>query len=347
MFRNRYLVYFFRRNVLGLIFLVMTILSALFIFVFSVFVAPSTILDSGRLRNVNTVTTSVAQRSSTYVDLIECDGNRDEFRSANTALQNMFSGLGIARLKRKEWKSNLSLIIESEHGGFPVSDNREQEYPYGHFRFNLLGPIGPTCLNLEKYGSGDGEKRACGLSFLTSNLTKCIIISLGSSNQWDFEQSIYDRLPHCNIETFDCTIPPDISPPLSISDRTRLHHICIGSSDFVGPNNQIFRSWTSMLRIINATQQPAYLKMDIEGFEYQVLRSMVHQKHLLPIQIAFELHYETQMDLSWRGRRKSSAELAIFMEYLRDEGNYYLIDRHDNPYCKHCSELLITRFNDF
>ena len=29
-------------------------------------------------------------------------------------------------------------------------------------------------------------------------------MSVGSNNEWSFEESIYERLPHCSIHTFDC-----------------------------------------------------------------------------------------------------------------------------------------------
>ncbi len=99
------------------------------------------------------------------------------------------------------------------------------------------------------------------------------------------------------------------------------------------------------MALINATEAPLYLKMDIEGYEYEVLRSIVDRGEMMPAQIGFELHYRTQMPLlSWFNRSKSSAEIVTFMEYLHYQGGYFLIDRHDNRVCKHCTELLIGRF---
>jgi hypothetical protein len=229
------------------------------------------------------------------------------------------------------------------HLKHPVSSNAEQEFTYGHQRFDMLGPVAPYCPQMESYGNGDEEKRACDLKRLSSQVPDCVIISIGSANMWNFEEEIHDKLPHCRIETFDCTISASTLPPEPIRDRTTFHPVCIGAEDATTGDGRIFKSWRSILQSINATMAPLYLKMDIEGYEYGVLRNIIDDGTLLPMQIAFELHYITQMGLPWSGRHKSSAEIATFMEYLHHKGEYFMIDRHDNVLCPHCSEILISR----
>jgi hypothetical protein len=196
---------------------------------------------------------------------------------------------------------------------------------------------------MESYGHGDEEKRACGLKGLLATVPDCTILSLGSNNQWGFEESIFRAMPNCMIHTFDCTVRLDVQPPAAIANRTRLHRVCIGSEDkLIG--NASFMSWRSVMSLIRASGPPLYLKMDIEGYEYQVLRSIIDDGFLMPTQIAFELHYTTSMKgLPWYGRRKSSGEIATFMEYLHHQGGYFLLDRNDNIRCKTCTELLVSR----
>jgi hypothetical protein len=81
------------------------------------------------------------------------------------------------------------------------------------------------------------------------------------------------------------------------------------------------------------------------SFEYDVLRDIVgNHIDIAPSQISLELHYQTQMmDLAWNRRYKTPAEMALFMLLLFNEGNYFLIDRHDNQLCGHCSELVLAR----
>lgn len=75
---------------------------------------------------------------------------------------------------------------------------------------------------------------------------------------------------------------------------------------------------------------------------------------LLPAQIGFELLFYThpykhpgvpfclgQQPCCLRG--VDASELALFVDYLWREGGYLPVDRHDNPYCSHCSELLMVR----
>lgn len=247
---------------------------------------------------------------------------------------------------RRDWSKKLPFTIEKLLSGHSKSlgNFSEREFSYGHKRFDLLGPVAPKCERMEMYGRGDGEKRACGLKRMLLNFPDCTIISLGSKNMWDFEEDIYDKMPNCKIHTFDCTVSPGSAPPRKISGRTKLHRICIGSKDMTTRDGLVFKSWGSIMTLINATAAPLYLKMDIEGYEYQVLQTIIDGGRLMPMQIAFELHYRTQMPkLSWNLRSKSSAEIATFMEYLYHEGGYFLIDRHDNNFCGHCTELLISR----
>lgn len=60
----------------------------------------------------------------------------------------------------------------------------------------------------DKFGCGnatdwcDSGKYTCGLQELAAR-RPCVIISLGSSNEWDFERDIFMRT-NCRILVFDC-----------------------------------------------------------------------------------------------------------------------------------------------
>jgi hypothetical protein len=234
---------------------------------------------------------------------------------------------------REEWSSSLYLRT-AKTGNGAAKD--------GHRRFDFLGPVVPQCKQIEAFGVGDEEKRACKLTALlraSPPTTGCTIISLGSNNQWGFEEAIFHNLSRCQIHTFDCTVPVNSKPPAHISARTTLHRICIGDRDS-GKNGTIFKSWESIMNLINETRAPLYLKMDIEGHEYSVLQSIIDGNFLIPMQIAVELHHSRR---SWMPNGKSSTELALFMEYLYRKGGYFLIDRHDNPFCSSCSEILLSQ----
>lgn len=217
----------------------------------------------------------------------------------------------------------------------------EQEYDYSHDRFNLLGPVGPMCkLPLEKYGGGDLEKRACGLQQLQHSKLfsgDCVVFSVGGNNQWDFELNVAQSTD-CKIHTFDCTV--DGVVPNNIKSKTSFHKVCLGDKDET-IDGKTFLSWESLLSAVNVSSSPTYLKMDIEGYEIPVMRSIIDSGKDLPLQIAMELHLTKMSDNYVRMR--SSAEIMAFMNYIHDFGGYMMIDRNDNNFCPHCSELLLVR----
>ena len=114
--------------------------------------------------------------------------------------------------------------------------------------------------------------------------------------------------------------------------------------------------------------------MDIEGYEcvrtlalmrvgslVKVVHDMTNSRFLLPcgrwavlpqllansasspVQLAVEVHFQTQMPgLSWFGRLKSPAELLALGLRLANAG-YVIAQRNDNPSCMTCTELLLVR----
>ena len=82
----------------------------------------------------------------------------------------------------------------------------------------------------------------------------------------------------------------------------------------------------------------------MQGFEFSVLEPMLRTRSAaLPSQIAFELHWQTQMtSLSWHKRAKTAGEIALFARALYDAG-YRALSRADNGRCPHCSEFNVVR----
>ena len=87
------------------------------------------------------------------------------------------------------------------------------------------------------------------------------------------------------------------------------------------------------------------LKMDIEGFEWPILESWPELEEdeisELPYQILIEIHYKSQfirIDTPFAPR-----ELVKLQEHLLKMG-YATVVRDDNPYCPHCTELTLIRF---
>ena len=114
--------------------------------------------------------------------------------------------LQAATTARRAWSRNLSAELTAfyDSPGRTIHTRVHQKehdpalrWDYG--RFEMLGPVGPRCRQLESFGHGDDEKRACGLRTAGDN---CRIISIGSANNWDFEWQVVRRTG-CSIDTFD------------------------------------------------------------------------------------------------------------------------------------------------
>jgi hypothetical protein len=215
----------------------------------------------------------------------------------------------------------------------------------------MFGPIGPACKTpIEIYGSGDDEKRVCGLQYFQQHNTlklirgsnhssECVIYSLGSNNQWGFEEAIIAKTT-CRIETFDCTGKnKGWKVPKSIKHRVRFHELCIGGM----VNNSQFISWTKLPSITGIIGPPTFLKMDVEGYEFPILREIIISGTHLPLQIALEIHTIRTENGERDKFVASTAELISFIQFLRDIGGYYLIDRHNNGDSH--TEYLFARLN--
>lgn len=255
--------------------------------------------------------------------------------------------LHTAKRMRKEWMQILPFFIditqkEYVNPVFGKDEDREHEYPLTNERFNLLGPVLDACKTpLDVFGGGDEEKHACGLRQLATVTSECVVFSIGSNNVWGFEEEIY-KSTSCRIETFDCTVRKNAKVPDVIKDRTRLHRVCLGDKDELRGGKQ-FSTWDSLLTLVGITTAPTFLKMDIEGYEFEVMRSIIESGKNLPLQIAMELHYYASVPAIFKTGRKSSAEIFAFMNYLQLFGGYYLIDRRDG--CPECSEILLAKLD--
>jgi hypothetical protein len=268
------------------------------------------------------------------------------------------SDIEIARKARIQFQRFLPVYIKTQFAKY--EGKGEMEFPHlTHDRFNLLGPVGPPCkTKLEKYGFGDEEKRVCGLQQLlrSSSLEKleqsaevdedheCVILSIGSNNQWAFEEDIINKTS-CRVETFDCTVAKNLKPPKALRSRVRLHHLCLSDRNYEVDDRR-YVTWSNLLASIKLKKAPTLLKMDIEGYEFPVMKEIIDNGKFLPFQISMEIHYiRHENNVPVYDRRVSSIELYAFLQYLYTFGGYYLIDRHDNPHCRVCSEVVLAKLN--
>ena len=182
----------------------------------------------------------------------------------------------------------------------------------------------PPCHHLVVFGDErrnyDEAKRFCYLhGDRTANSTVapsplassslCVVYSIGSNNKWDFEEHVH-RYTNCSIETFDCTVDTPTVPP-RIQDRTRFHKLCLGAR-----SAHAYRTLPELNSAAGRRDGPDYLKIDVEGHEWKILRGLVAAAHAtpalhrqLPAQIYAEFHLDLDKDAAPDSGGSSSSGL--------------------------------------
>ena len=109
--------------------------------------------------------------------------------------------------------------------------------------FDVFMPDLPVCPSMRRIGGdGDGGKWICGMDQLTSD-RPCIIYSIGSDNNFLFEEDIYTSTS-CQVWTFDCTTEGFM--PEYIRDRVFFHPICVGDPK----NGDVFMSLKQIMAML-------------------------------------------------------------------------------------------------
>ena len=156
----------------------------------------------------------------------------------------------------------------------------------------------------------------------------------------------------CSVHIFDCTGEWEV--PKNIASRVSLHKLCVGASES-SEGDRNFLPYEDLVSIATdgLNTQPAYLKMDIEGYEFQVLPAILALPPTIqPVQIGFEVHLITYLNAGplYAQRAKDSlwfikdySDVGLLFFELKSIGGYKLISREDNPFCKHCSELVVMK----
>ena len=204
-------------------------------------------------------------------------------------------------------------------------------------------PILP-CSDLKRYGnSRDTGKQLCELKSLSVD-DRCIVYSLGSNNDFQFEQAILSQT-HCLVHTFDCTS----SPPKNSQPQLTFHNICLGENsplqEHIYPqsgksltklNNTKFMKFDEILQMTKHTRIHV-LKMDIEGGEYSVFADLLENSNRLelPFQISFESHW-------WnKDIYHSILHMALFEQLF--QSGYRLLQYELNEGDRSCVEWTFLR----
>lgn len=191
------------------------------------------------------------------------------------------------------------------------------------------------CKSFTKFGTNYDETKFFCAPDLEAE--ECHVFSIGSNNIWDFEVAMH-QATKCRIDAFDCTVSEGAGPPKNIQQRTTLHRTCLASKPHkdvhvahdavysvtprsVGLNSidaqtVQFTSVPGLNKLARAPEGATYFKMDIEGFEWSILKGMVRW--------ASANHLGTSMDST---SRHAALPKQIFAEFHLDRdvtlGNKY------------------------
>ena len=256
------------------------------------------------------------------------------FCDRNPFIQNL-NRTELALLERTAWAewdaTFLSRITE-------FIDRKERVYLHNASTdIRYIAPVEvllpcPTPLKLVGTSStaGDTAKLLCEPDKLLA-VPKCIVYSLGSNNQFEFEEGLLKSLPTCSVYTFDCTS----LPPVNYTERLYFEKTCLGDHDFITDEGTVFKSLNSIMTA-NHHDSVHLLKMDIEGYEFAVFTGLLANplEPKLPYQISFESHSYNKFPWTMK-------HMALFNQLITV--GYRFVSFEHNILCDHCNEYTIMR----
>ncbi|KAL6308922.1 methyltransferase domain-containing protein [Sparassis latifolia] len=129
----------------------------------------------------------------------------------------------------------------------------------------------------ERIGAlGDGGKWVCGLSRIAEK-PDCVVYSFGIDWDSSFEAEVLTRTRHCEIWGYD-SVETGFGSQIPRAQRHRTHFSRVGlaAADSHGFNDEP-KLWTlKSLMKANGHTHIDILHIDIEGYEFEVMRALAH-----------------------------------------------------------------------
>jgi Methyltransferase domain len=249
----------------------------------------------------------------------------------NTPLCNTNPYLPNFARAEQEWGLSFLLRFKTKVSSFSQL-HRDSS---GWAMFDIVDDV-MDCPGISRYGGtlgdSDGGKWLCGIQKLSPG---CNIYSLGSNGDFTFEESMLVSTP-CTIHTFDCTLS---SAPNVPSGRIKFYSTCVGASD---SGDDRFKTLPTIMKELGHSSVDL-LKIDIEGYEHDILRSFAEYKKkspagpFLPNQLSIEIH-----QYAGGVGPIGLPQLMESFQSLVDAG-YVPISREDNFKSNDCSEFTWIR----
>lgn len=180
--------------------------------------------------------------------------------------------------------------------------------------YNFLVPYDMPMIRLGNAGDG-------GYVIAKSALLAADLVSLGIGNNWSFDKDWQALKPNSYIHAYDATIDPDtfsIDLKQDYNDffRNRVVHFKENASKH------------NISDIIKKTERSIFLKMDIEGYEYEILPEIYSATNIIGMVIEFHiLNFEQQKN--------------EFVELVNKLNNFYkIVHVHANNHGGICEDQL-------
>jgi len=182
---------------------------------------------------------------------------------------------------RKEIESTLSATNFSAVGKESAFDLYEPEW---------------HCEDERRFGDklfsfGDGPKFVCGRKVLQKS-DYCIVYSIGSHYDFQFEYAVNRLAPQCEIHTFDGTMDIANTPLPESLERKNIffHNWNLGPECGLSEGTHQTKCFEEILTLLGHSGKTiSWLKIDCEGCEYDVLPNILQSQFKLD-QLLIEVH---------------------------------------------------------
>lgn len=224
----------------------------------------------------------------------------------------------------------------------------------------VLQPYYPCSWTLRKTLSvrhvRDGGKWVCGMDELArSRPNSCVAYSIGSNFETSFESTIEKFMPGCNIHIYDPTLHSTEKraekfktwqPQLPAN--WHFHEAGIVGETLASEKNKKVHggvgdaTFATTLSLREAFEQNGHaesgieiLKFDIEGFEYEVFRTMDWSRVKIGL-ILFEMHPDKMSRLKEEAKRGKYLLSDLLTDFLKmEEAGYRMYSME--PVCTSCA----------
>ncbi|KZP04144.1 hypothetical protein FIBSPDRAFT_904496 [Athelia psychrophila] len=169
---------------------------------------------------------------------------------------------------------------------------------------------------LERIGAlGDGGKWTCGLSRIAEK-PDCVVYSFGTNYESSFEKELIARTHHCHVYAYDAT-PGARGPRVDRAQQHRVHFQRVGLAaiDAHGPQDSPKAHTLETLMAANGHAHIDVLKVDVEGWEFDIMTSIVKPYVLANRSLPFG-----QLNLEMHVWNKGFADFLAWWEMLEAGG---------------------------